>query len=230
MVACIEDGRATLYSRNGKIISHRYVEVARALERVKSDAVLDGELVALDQHGVSNFQLLQNALRHEANQQYCVFDMMFCNGEDLAPFRSWSIRSGCGACCRVIRCCRSAEIASNTAQNSLRRPGSRALRVSWPSGRRARTSQASGPRIGSKSRQPNGRRWSSQVSQLRKGPASILERWSWRCVKGMAGGTSVMSVLGFSHAALERLHAKLLPLLTTKSPFAGRVKDETVTT
>ena len=48
MVATIEDGEVTLYSRNGKIISHKYVEVARALERVKSDAVLDGELVALD--------------------------------------------------------------------------------------------------------------------------------------------------------------------------------------
>jgi ATP-dependent DNA ligase len=34
----------TLYSRNGKIISHSYLEVAQALERVKVDAVLDGEL------------------------------------------------------------------------------------------------------------------------------------------------------------------------------------------
>ena len=66
MVASIEGRRVTLYSRNGKIVSHSYVEVARALERVKSDVVLDGELVALDQHGVSRFQLLQNALRHEA--------------------------------------------------------------------------------------------------------------------------------------------------------------------
>ena len=65
MVASIETGRVTLYSRNGKIISHSYVEVAQALERVKVDAVLDGELVALDSQGVSRFQLLQNALRHE---------------------------------------------------------------------------------------------------------------------------------------------------------------------
>jgi bifunctional non-homologous end joining protein LigD len=35
---------------------------------------------------------------------------------------------------------------------------------------------------------------------------------------------------GFSHAALEELHGKLLPLQTATSPFAGRVKDETVTT
>src|SRR4029077_5864728 len=62
MVACVEAGHVTLYSRNGKIISDSYVEVAQALERVKTDAVLDGELVALDSQGVSRFQLLQNAL------------------------------------------------------------------------------------------------------------------------------------------------------------------------
>ena len=59
MVAKIEGGKVTLYSRNGKIISHRYIEVTKALEGVKGDAVIDGELVALDENGVSHFQLLQ---------------------------------------------------------------------------------------------------------------------------------------------------------------------------
>ena len=40
MVASIEGGKVTLYSRNGKIVSENYKEVARALERVKADAVL----------------------------------------------------------------------------------------------------------------------------------------------------------------------------------------------
>jgi bifunctional non-homologous end joining protein LigD len=44
MVATIEDGEVTLYSRNGKIISHNYIEVAKALEGIKHDAVIDGEL------------------------------------------------------------------------------------------------------------------------------------------------------------------------------------------
>jgi bifunctional non-homologous end joining protein LigD len=83
MVAKIEDGKVTLYSRNGKIISHNYIEVAKALEGVQADAVIDGELVALDKNGVSHFQLLQNALRHEAKLLYCAFDLMFCDGGDL---------------------------------------------------------------------------------------------------------------------------------------------------
>ena len=53
---------------------------------MKSDAVIDGELVALDENGVSHFQLLQNALRREAKLRYCAFDVMFCDGEDLRNF------------------------------------------------------------------------------------------------------------------------------------------------
>src|SRR3954464_1248973 len=83
MVANIEGGKVTLYSRNGKIISHNYIEVAKALEGVKGDAVIDGELVALDTNGVSHFQLLQNALRSKAKLQYCAFDLMFLDDEDL---------------------------------------------------------------------------------------------------------------------------------------------------
>ncbi len=83
MIAEIEHGKVTLYSRNGKIISHSYIEVAKALEGVKSDGVIDGELVAMGKDGVSRFQLLQNALRHEAKLLYCVFDLMFENGVDL---------------------------------------------------------------------------------------------------------------------------------------------------
>jgi ATP-dependent DNA ligase len=35
MVAKIEDGKVTLYSRNGKVISNNYIEIAKALEGVK---------------------------------------------------------------------------------------------------------------------------------------------------------------------------------------------------
>ena len=79
----IEKGSVTLYSRSGLIVSDNYKPIAKALEKVKQDAVIDGELVALDAQGVSRFQLLQNALNTSANLHYCVFDIMFLGGEDL---------------------------------------------------------------------------------------------------------------------------------------------------
>jgi len=57
--------------------------IAQALEKTKKDAVIDGELVALDAHGVSRFQLLQNALNTTTSLHYCVFDIMFLDGDDL---------------------------------------------------------------------------------------------------------------------------------------------------
>src|SRR5215207_35489 len=83
MIAEIRRGKVALYSRNGKIINRSYIEVAKALEGVKGDAVIDGELVAIGKDGVLHFQLLQNALRHEAKLLYCAFDLMFENAVDL---------------------------------------------------------------------------------------------------------------------------------------------------
>jgi len=55
LVAKIENRSVTLYSRSGLIVSDNYKPIAEALEKVKMDAVIDGELVALDEHGVSRF-------------------------------------------------------------------------------------------------------------------------------------------------------------------------------
>ena len=83
VVARIENRSVTLFSRSGLIVSDNYKPIAKALEKFRKDAVIDGELVALDERGVSRFQLLQNALRTAANLHYCVFDIMFLDGKDL---------------------------------------------------------------------------------------------------------------------------------------------------
>jgi bifunctional non-homologous end joining protein LigD len=83
IVAEIANGKVALYSRSGKIQSERYMPVAKALEKVPIDSVIDGELVALDTDGRSRFQLLQNALREKANLRYYAFDCMFVDGKDI---------------------------------------------------------------------------------------------------------------------------------------------------
>jgi bifunctional non-homologous end joining protein LigD len=82
-VAVAAPGRASLYSRNGNDISRKYPSVCAALAGIKHEAVLDGELVALDENGRSRFQLLQNAEREPARLLYCVFDLLYLDGKDL---------------------------------------------------------------------------------------------------------------------------------------------------
>jgi bifunctional non-homologous end joining protein LigD len=92
LVARIEKRSVTLYSRNGLVVSDNYKPIAKALEKVKRDAVIDGELVAFDAHGISRFQLLQNALRTTTNLHCCAFDIMSEDGQDLRALPSSSAR------------------------------------------------------------------------------------------------------------------------------------------
>ena len=83
LMAEIKDGSASLYSRNLIDLSSKYPSICAALRGIGQFAVIDGELVALDAAGRSRFQLLQNAEREKVTLLYCVFDLLYLDGEDL---------------------------------------------------------------------------------------------------------------------------------------------------
>jgi bifunctional non-homologous end joining protein LigD len=64
--------RITLWSRNGIDVTANYAIIVPALRKITESCVLDGELCALDEHGRSRFQLLQNALNKNAKLLYVV--------------------------------------------------------------------------------------------------------------------------------------------------------------
>jgi ATP-dependent DNA ligase len=53
-------GKVTLYSRRGTDLTKRFEYVTAALASLPDETVIDGELVALDEQGKTNFNLLQN--------------------------------------------------------------------------------------------------------------------------------------------------------------------------
>jgi bifunctional non-homologous end joining protein LigD len=73
----------TLWSRNGIDVTTRYNVLLPALQKIEGSCVIDGELCALDAHGRSRFQLLQNALNEKAKLIYVIFDAMFVGGTDI---------------------------------------------------------------------------------------------------------------------------------------------------
>lgn len=76
--------RAELYSRNGLDFSQKYTEVYEALRKLKQPAVLDGEIVVLDEQGKSSFEMLQNWGRQaEGRLAYMVFDLPWLADRDL---------------------------------------------------------------------------------------------------------------------------------------------------
>ena len=73
-----------LYSRNQLSFNTVYGRIARALERLEHEAVLDGEIVVLDEQGKADFQSLQNYQRSaEGRLVYYVFDLLYLDGHDL---------------------------------------------------------------------------------------------------------------------------------------------------
>src|SRR6185312_10332194 len=81
-LANIQEGKAKLYSRNGLYFEH-FDAIQKELEKLPFDAILDGEIVALDAQGVSKFKYLQNYQSDTSFLQYNVFDIIYYNGYDL---------------------------------------------------------------------------------------------------------------------------------------------------
>ncbi|WP_158879816.1 DNA ligase D [Rhodanobacter sp. L36] len=82
----LDNGRAKLRSRNDLDWTARVPHVVKAIEALPvRQARLDGELVALDAHGNSDFAGLQNALKEGNGQRlrYILFDMPGVAGVDL---------------------------------------------------------------------------------------------------------------------------------------------------
>jgi DNA ligase D-like protein (predicted ligase) len=76
-------GKVTVYSRRRNILNAKFGYIAEALKDVPDATVLDGELVAMDDGGRSNFNLLQNFRSAESKIHYYVFDMLMCKGKLL---------------------------------------------------------------------------------------------------------------------------------------------------
>ena len=87
-IATIATGHVSLLSRNGLSLSTKFTPIAQELKKLKlKSAILDGEIVVLDDEGIPRFGLLQ---RFQSNRKgelrYFVFDLLYLNGEDLMRF------------------------------------------------------------------------------------------------------------------------------------------------
>lgn len=82
-LASITGGKVELYSRNLNSFNRDYPAIVDELEKIGHDCILDGEVVAENKRGRSEFQLLQNTATGKAKLRYYVFDLLFLNGHDL---------------------------------------------------------------------------------------------------------------------------------------------------
>jgi ATP-dependent DNA ligase len=81
-------GKVILYSRRGTDLSRRFKYVTTALASLPDETVIDGEVVALDEHGKPNFNLLQNFRSAESHIMLYAFDVLVRKGDRSKDFLS----------------------------------------------------------------------------------------------------------------------------------------------
>ncbi len=78
----VKSDRVNLYSRTKKSFNSKFPYIADALADLPSGTVVDGELVAIDENGRPNFNLLQNFRTGASRIQFYVFDLLCLNHRD----------------------------------------------------------------------------------------------------------------------------------------------------
>ena len=80
----VEDGEATLKTRKGLDWTEKFQAIAKEANSLP-DALIDGEIVALDDGGAPNFSTLQAAISDGKTGSliFYAFDLLFAGGEDL---------------------------------------------------------------------------------------------------------------------------------------------------
>jgi bifunctional non-homologous end joining protein LigD len=230
LMASFKDGSVALYSRNLIDLSRKYPSVCAALLKLGYSAVIDGELVALDSHGRSRFQLLQNAERERVRLRYCAFDLLYLNEQDLRnhplierkqmlekilprnPVLQYSTHVGQNGISAFKR-------ASVKGEEGVM---AKLARGRYYSGQRTRewlkVKSSLGQEVvivGFTAPQRSRQYFGSLLLAVRDGNL-------WRYI-GRAG-------TGFDQATLQSLHALLVPLITTSKPVVEKVPDAAKTT
>jgi bifunctional non-homologous end joining protein LigD len=229
-IAVVGPGHARLYSRRGHDISAKYPTICRALAAMKHEAVLDGELVALDAHGRSRFQLLQNAGRNSARLLYCVFDLLYLDGKDLRgkPLLQRKVELE-----RILPKNPLLHYSAHVVGDGIKafagakRAGEEGVMAKlasggYHSGRRTRewlkvkaSQEQEVVIVGFAAPKGQRRFFGSLVLAVRDGNA-----WKYA---GRAG-------TGFTQSSLRELHDKLAPLITKVKPIVAKVPSEAGTT
>lgn len=96
----IEDRQCRLVSRNQR--SLKFSSLKNTLAKLPvNDIILDGEIICLDQNGVSRFNQLLN---RKTEPVFYAFDLLWLNGEDLRPLPLIERKARLGKFVRSAKC------------------------------------------------------------------------------------------------------------------------------
>jgi bifunctional non-homologous end joining protein LigD len=226
--ARIVDGNVTLLTRGGLDWTKRLgPRLARGLARLDCDnALIDGELIATSKSGASDFAALTDQLSRGDDRRvvYCVFDLIFLDGEDLRSRslveRKAALRRLLGA--RAPRPLRYSADEEGDGERLRKRACKDGFEGVVSKLRNSRyTSDRSGAWIKSKcaERQEFVIAGFTPSSAIKNAVGALALGVYERGRLGYAGRIGT----GFTHAAARRLYARLKRIARKSTPFAQQL-------
>lgn len=82
-IAFKSSGKVYLRSRNDNDFAAKYKAIAKALEHLPDETIVDGEVVAFDESGRPAFNRLQNWAKSDQPIVFFVFDLLMLKGRDI---------------------------------------------------------------------------------------------------------------------------------------------------
>lgn len=225
-LAFVTGGTLRLQSTKGLDVTDRYPELAPLPGALAvPDAVLDGELVVLDDDGRPRFELIQ---RHERQVMFFVFDLLHLAGHDTIglPYENrrallaQSLESGSNWSVPEHRIGDGAALLAATAAGGLEGVMAKRLGSTYQPGKRSPAWRKVKNRI--RTRVVIGGFTSGTGN--RTGTFGALLVGTRRPDGGLQFGGGVGT--GFNAATLESLSATMHSLAVPESPFAGAVPRE----
>ena len=222
-VALCGGGEVRLLSRTEKDLGAKFPEVREAIEEFGiHDAILDGEIVALDREGRSSFQLLQ---AYEIGEEkppifYYLFDAMRLGGRDLRKHplgeRKEALREALEGAPPILRYSGSLGADATQLVKEVRRLGLEGL-----IGKKAGSAYESGRRSGAWVKIKFLHEQEFVIGGYTKPAGS--RHYFGALILGVYDGRRLLCVgkvgSGFTASILQRLHAQMQPIARETCPF-----------
>ena len=119
----IDHGKARAFTRNGYDWTAKYAPIVTACAKLRcQSALIDGEMVVENEHGVSDFAALRSAIANNPSRLvFFAFDLLFLNGQDLRRVHSSNAGPNCNTLFETrAHPCATANTSAAMALHSLR--------------------------------------------------------------------------------------------------------------
>lgn len=229
-IAELNGAKTRLYSRNGLSFAAKYPVVFDELTKIKKKMIVDGEIVALNEKGMPDFQLLQQYGEKEVPLIYYVFDILSLNGkstEDMPLIERKELLKKNLPESEVIKYCDHIAEKGKTFFNEVKKQGLEGIIA-----KNGQSAYAEGSRNGD---------W-LKIKHVLTDEAVIAgytaPRNSRKYFGALVLGTYEKGKLtyightgtGFTDKILKDVYNKLQPLVTDANPFGKKVPVNTAVT